>query len=183
MQYAFQQKQSSAVDPAEQVRNQTKNTSRIRRQHSFGTNLANLDKQSNNNNNKMLLSSPPTYECQQQQQRVPPKVQKRLAVKEKRERAASDQWSPMKVSKHAQNTVNPIRKICDAMAVPPNPNKERICLNLGDPTITGNLLPSEATVQALHDVIDGHKFDGYGPAGRQIYLFVSYLRVIIQQSI
>lgn len=63
----------------------------------------------------------------------------------------------MKVSNHAKNTVNPIRKICDALAVPPNPNKEPIRLNLGDPTITGNLLPSDATIKALRESFNCEK--------------------------
>jgi len=88
--------------------------------------------------------------------RVPPKVIKRR--EQKRE------WAPLKQSKHAQNTVNPIRKICDALAVPPNPLKDPIRLNLGDPTIAGNLLPSEATIKAIEEALHDHKSDGYGPS-------------------
>ncbi|KAI1732184.1 aminotransferase class I and II domain-containing protein [Ditylenchus destructor] len=87
---------------------------------------------------------------------VPPKIQKRR--QEKRE------WAPMDASQHAQNTINPIRKICDSLSVPPNPNKVPIRLNLGDPTLTGNLPPSEATVAAIHAAVDEHRHDGYGPA-------------------
>jgi tyrosine aminotransferase len=88
--------------------------------------------------------------------RVPPKVEKRRNEKK--------EWAPLKGSEHARNTVNPIRKICDSLAVPHNPEKEPIRLNLGDPTLTGNLPPSEAAVQAMHETIASHKFDGYGPA-------------------
>lgn len=73
-------------------------------------------------------------------------------------------WKPLSVSKHAQNTVNPIRRVTDCMSVAANPDKEPIRLNLGDPTLTGCLPPSEATIQAIKNALDSHKFDGYGPA-------------------
>ena len=76
----------------------------------------------------------------------------------------------MKGSEHAKNTINPIRKIADSMSVPPNKNKAPIKLNLGDPTITGNLLPSDGAIKAMHDAIDTHTFDGYGPAvGKSLF--------------
>jgi tyrosine aminotransferase len=74
------------------------------------------------------------------------------------------EWAPMKQSKHAENTVNPIRKIVDTLSVPPNPQKAPIRLNLGDPTLTGNLPPSEATIQAIEEALHEHKSDGYGPS-------------------
>ncbi|CAD5223258.1 unnamed protein product [Bursaphelenchus xylophilus] len=79
-------------------------------------------------------------------------------------RSEKREWTPMKASRHAQETVNPIRKICDSLAVPPNPAKAPIRLNLGDPTLTGNLPPSQAAIDAIHEVVDAHKHDGYGPA-------------------
>jgi hypothetical protein len=60
-------------------------------------------------------------------------------------------------------------------SVEPNPKKEPIRLNYGDPTIAGNLLPAEAVVQALHVAIDEHRFDGYGASGLLKYkLFVLF---------
>lgn len=59
---------------------------------------------------------------------------------------------------------NPIRRVTDSLSVPANPSKAPIRLNLGDPTLTGCLLPSDATVAALRDAVDSHRFDGYGPA-------------------
>ncbi|KAI6177244.1 Tyrosine aminotransferase [Aphelenchoides bicaudatus] len=94
--------------------------------------------------------------------RVPPKIQRRR--QEQRRQQEKSEWAPLKQSKHAQNTVNPIRKICDSLAVPPNPLKDPIRLNLGDPTLTGNLPPSEATVRAIEEALHEHKSDGYGPA-------------------
>lgn len=99
---------------------------------------------------------------------VPPKVQKRRDEKR--------QWAPLKASEHSLKTVNPIRKICDAMSVPSNPEKTSIQLNLGDPTLTGNLPPCEVAVNALKDIIDGHKFDGYGPAiGNLVYFWIKLI--------
>jgi tyrosine aminotransferase len=74
------------------------------------------------------------------------------------------EWTPLKASKHSQNTVNPIRRVTDCMSVAPNPEKEPIRLNLGDPTVTGCLPPSKETMAAIRDALDSHKFDGYGPA-------------------
>lgn len=83
---------------------------------------------------------------------------------QQKRREQKKEWGPLKQSKHAQNTVNPIRKICDALAVPHNPKKAPIRLNLGDPTLTGNLLPSEATIKAIEESLHAHKSDGYGPS-------------------
>jgi tyrosine aminotransferase len=90
------------------------------------------------------------------QLRVPPRVLKR--------RAERLEWAPMKQSRHALNTVNPIRKIVDSLNVPHHPQKDPIRLNLGDPTLTGNLPPSAAAIQAIEETLHSHKADGYGPA-------------------
>lgn len=74
------------------------------------------------------------------------------------------EWTPLAASKHAQETVNPIRRVTDSLSVAPNPAKAPIRLNLGDPTLTGCLPPSEATVAAIRDAVESHRFDGYGPA-------------------
>lgn len=83
---------------------------------------------------------------------------------QQKRRQEKREWAPMKQSKHAANTTNPIRKIVDSLNVPSNPKKEPIRLNLGDPTLTGNLLPSEASIQAIEQTLHEHKSDGYGPA-------------------
>ncbi|KAL3095285.1 hypothetical protein niasHS_007384 [Heterodera schachtii] len=74
------------------------------------------------------------------------------------------EWIPLRASKHSRQTVNPIRRVTDSLSVEPNPNKTPIQLNLGDPTLTGCLPPSESVVAALREAIDSHRFDGYGPA-------------------
>uniref|UniRef100_A0AC34Q5V7 Tyrosine aminotransferase n=1 Tax=Panagrolaimus sp. JU765 TaxID=591449 RepID=A0AC34Q5V7_9BILA len=88
--------------------------------------------------------------------RVPIEVTKPIA------RRPSESWTKMRASKHARNTVNPIRRIADKMSVPPNPDKYPIKLNLGDPTLMGNLPPSEASVAAIIETVLSHKSDGYG---------------------
>ncbi|KAI6188545.1 Tyrosine aminotransferase [Aphelenchoides besseyi] len=120
----------------------TNKMERIRRQKAYGK------------QNTLDCSS--LYEAVPNSPRIPPKLQKRRETK--------SAWAPLKASKHAQNTVNPIRKICDAMAVPPNPAKDPIRLNLGDPTVIGNLLPSDASIQAIQESLVSHKNDGYGPS-------------------
>uniref|UniRef100_A0A7E4V6A1 Tyrosine aminotransferase n=1 Tax=Panagrellus redivivus TaxID=6233 RepID=A0A7E4V6A1_PANRE len=79
-------------------------------------------------------------------------------------RRPMETWTKLKASKHARNTVNPIRKIADAMAVAPNPDKYAIKLNLGDPTIMGNLPPSQASIDAVREALESHTADGYGPS-------------------
>ena len=70
----------------------------------------------------------------------------------------------MAQSQHAKNTINPIRKIADSMSVACNPGKEPIRLNLGDPTVVGNLPPSAATLAAVEEALHSRRADGYGPS-------------------
>lgn len=74
------------------------------------------------------------------------------------------EWAPLAQSAYAANTVNPIRKIADAVAVAPNPDKASIKMHLGDPSLTGRLPPSPIAVEALEEAVRSHKHDGYGPA-------------------
>ncbi|KJH41346.1 tyrosine transaminase [Dictyocaulus viviparus] len=74
------------------------------------------------------------------------------------------EWTTLQQSDHARNTVNPIRKIADAVSVSPNPEKSIIKLHLGDPSLSGRLPPSSVAVEALYESISSHKHDGYGPA-------------------
>ncbi|KAK6746299.1 hypothetical protein RB195_012421 [Necator americanus] len=73
-------------------------------------------------------------------------------------------WTTLPTSTHAANTINPIRRIVDAVSVAPNPDKSLIKLHLGDPTLTGALPPSQVAVDALVEAVKSHKNDGYGPA-------------------
>ncbi|CAB3399770.1 unnamed protein product [Caenorhabditis bovis] len=73
-------------------------------------------------------------------------------------------WPKLRQSKHSLNTVNPVRKIADACAIPHNPEKKPIRLHLGDPTLGGELPASPVAIQALHEAIDSHASNGYGPA-------------------
>ncbi|CAI5454234.1 unnamed protein product [Caenorhabditis angaria] len=74
------------------------------------------------------------------------------------------EWRTVPQSAHSKNTVNPVRKIADACAVQPNPSKRTIRLHLGDPSVGGKLPPCPEAVQAMHESVDSHMFDGYGPA-------------------
>uniref|UniRef100_A0AC35U7H3 Tyrosine aminotransferase n=1 Tax=Rhabditophanes sp. KR3021 TaxID=114890 RepID=A0AC35U7H3_9BILA len=73
-------------------------------------------------------------------------------------------WQPYKSSKFAVNTVNPIRIFVDALNIQPNPTLKPIKLNLGDPTLLGNLPPPTAAIEAIQETLASHKFDGYGPS-------------------
>ena len=64
----------------------------------------------------------------------------------------------MKQSMHAKNTVNPIRKIVDAMAVEPNKEKSLIKLHLGDPTLTGHLPPCPIVTEAMQETVASHRY-------------------------
>merc|ERR1711959_844347 len=64
----------------------------------------------------------------------------------------------------SMRTSNPIRKIVDKMAVPPNPDKEKVSLSIGDPTVFGNFKCPDH----VHDVMNKNsrslKFNGSPPA-------------------
>ena len=68
------------------------------------------------------------------------------------------------VSKTAENTFNPIRNVVDTMVLEPNPDMEVIRLTIGDPTIFGNLPPSEKSVEAFCNAVRSGKDNGYQPA-------------------
>ncbi|PAV88498.1 hypothetical protein WR25_07889 [Diploscapter pachys] len=74
------------------------------------------------------------------------------------------EWPVLPQSKHSLNTVNPIRKIADAMAVQPNPEKSLLKLHLGDPSISGKFPPPRVAVEAMKEAVESHMWDGYGPA-------------------
>nr|XP_006816454.1 PREDICTED: tyrosine aminotransferase-like [Saccoglossus kowalevskii] len=64
----------------------------------------------------------------------------------------------------ARNTFNPIRDIVDGMKINPHPDKEMIALSIGDPTVFGNLKPSENIVDAVVKSVKDGKSNGYGPS-------------------
>lgn len=64
------------------------------------------------------------------------------------------------ISKAAQRTKNPIRKIVDRLQIQ-NPQKQLITLALGDPTVFGNLKTSEQVNLAMIDAINSGKANGY----------------------
>ncbi|CAO4387123.1 unnamed protein product [Caenorhabditis nigoni] len=94
-------------------------------------------------------------------------IKNQLMVHERRflsKPTRKEEWTVLPQSAHSKNTVNPVRRIADACAVPPNPEKKVIRLHLGDPSVGGKLPPSEVAVQAMHESVSTHMYDGYGPA-------------------
>uniref|UniRef100_A0A1I8HPT6 Tyrosine aminotransferase n=1 Tax=Macrostomum lignano TaxID=282301 RepID=A0A1I8HPT6_9PLAT len=74
-----------------------------------------------------------------------------------------EQWHcPM--SRMAQCTSNPIRKIVDQMKLTPNPEKKMIALSIGDPTIFGNLSPPEQLLDLVDKRLRNGKCNGYAPS-------------------
>lgn len=75
-----------------------------------------------------------------------------------------DRWDTVEPSLHAQNTINPIRRIVDVMNIEPNPEKPLLKLHIGDPTITGILPTHPKVLQAVAETLQTGKYNGYGPA-------------------
>lgn len=73
-------------------------------------------------------------------------------------------WGIVRISKAAQRTINPIRKVVDKLQVPPNPEKQLISLGLGDPTVFGNMDTHEIVSQAVSKVVLNGRCNGYPPA-------------------
>ena len=61
---------------------------------------------------------------------------------------ASKEWKPLKTTIAAARCYNPIRQMLILKSAKPNPHKNIITLNLGDPTVFGNL----ATHQLVNQV-------------------------------
>ena len=74
-----------------------------------------------------------------------------------------ESWS-IPASAMAKRTVNPIRRIVDAMRIEPNPKYKVISLSIGDPTIFGNLLPHENMLTSIEKSLRSNKHNGYAPA-------------------
>ncbi|KAK7070917.1 hypothetical protein SK128_004885 [Halocaridina rubra] len=72
-------------------------------------------------------------------------------------------WN-VNASTYAKNTFNPIRNIVENMQIVPNPEKPMIALSIGDPTVFGNLVPSETITEAVVTAIRSGKYNGYGPS-------------------
>lgn len=80
--------------------------------------------------------------------------------------SGSDQtagWT-VQASKGALKTSNPIREIIETMNLAENPDKKLIPLSIGDPTIFGNLKPSQEILDALHRANSCGKHYGYQKA-------------------
>lgn len=74
-----------------------------------------------------------------------------------------ESWD-LKASVASMRTSNPIRKIVDKMIVPPNPDKPKVSLSIGDPTVFGNFKCPDHFHDALADASRSLRHNGYGPA-------------------
>lgn len=64
----------------------------------------------------------------------------------------------------AKRTFNPIRTVVDGMKLEPNPDKDLISLSIGDPTVFGNLGPSQEMKDAVVSALNSGKSNGYAPS-------------------
>uniref|UniRef100_A0A8C6Z1X6 Tyrosine aminotransferase n=1 Tax=Nothoprocta perdicaria TaxID=30464 RepID=A0A8C6Z1X6_NOTPE len=83
-------------------------------------------------------------------------------------------WA-VRASEMSKKTFNPVRAIVDSMKVEPNPKKAMISLSLGktllffnfpkgDPTVFGNLPTNDEVTQAMKEVLDSGRYNGYAPS-------------------
>ena len=70
----------------------------------------------------------------------------------------------MPCSDHANKTVNAIRRIVEVMSVKHNEEKDKILLQLGDPTLTGALDTHEIIKNAVVESLKDKTVDGFAPA-------------------
>lgn len=75
----------------------------------------------------------------------------------------------------AKNTVNQIRRLVDGMDLQPNPEKSIIALSIGDPTVFGNMAPSDQALDAMMEAVQHPQSHGYTPAhGWCFIIFTSH---------
>lgn len=71
---------------------------------------------------------------------------------------SSASWNKIRVTDYARLSINPLRKLKFEQVAEPNPSKKVITLQLGDPTIFGNLPPPTQCLEALHKSLDEDSF-------------------------
>lgn len=74
------------------------------------------------------------------------------------------EWRTVPCSDHANKTVNAIRRIVEVMSVKHNEEKDKILLQLGDPTLTGALNTHAVIKNAVVESLKSKTVDGYAPA-------------------
>ncbi|XP_067120150.1 tyrosine aminotransferase-like [Centruroides vittatus] len=72
-------------------------------------------------------------------------------------------WN-VRVSRFADNSVNPIRTIVENMRLRPNPDKPLLALSIGDPTTFGNMDACEEITEAVVEAVRSRKYNGYAPS-------------------
>lgn len=70
------------------------------------------------------------------------------------------------MSDYARLSVNPLRKLNFDQSIAPNPEKDVITLQLGDPTIFGNFPPAKEVLEAIKESVDSDSFRYNPGAGR-----------------
>lgn len=81
-------------------------------------------------------------------------------------------WKQIPKSRFANNSRNPIRDIFVQKFNDTGCVKKPIRMHLGDPTLGGNLPPSNITKNAMHKVIDSDHFNGYfSSVGKRLYYY------------
>lgn len=79
----------------------------------------------------------------------------------------SENWNTVEITDYARLSINPLRKLKFEQKVVPNPNKEVITLQLGDPSIFGNFPPPKELLNALRKALDEDTFLYNNGPGRQ----------------
>ncbi|XP_065196691.1 tyrosine aminotransferase-like [Sycon ciliatum] len=74
---------------------------------------------------------------------------------------AEEQGWNIRSSFESRHCINPIPKLVDGGKFKPNPDKQLIKLNIGDPTFYKNLPPSPVVIQAVTDVLQAGKDNDY----------------------
>lgn len=74
----------------------------------------------------------------------------------------------LEMSDFAKRTLNPHRIMVESSKVKPNPCKEVITLQLGDPTIFGNFSHPLEAVEAIHQALDRDTFSYYPTNGLKV---------------
>lgn len=77
-----------------------------------------------------------------------------------------ESWN-VQATEFATMTENPLRKIWEGQKVAPNPRKEVITLQIGDPTVFGNFPVANESIDAIKRALDVDNFGYYPSAGME----------------
>ncbi|KAF0984306.1 hypothetical protein FDP41_007483 [Naegleria fowleri] len=81
------------------------------------------------------------------------------------QRRETSSWSSIKPSHSSMRTVNPIRQIVDKLRDEDlNPQKKKLSLSIGDPTVFGNLRTDKVVEEAVIRAVQSGACNGYAPS-------------------